>query len=73
MIMVGALILSLGVGYELTSMDEYEKNPWKGLFQIEYVMKGYSIGFLHTSRTQDGFDGDKFDQDLIYIKRDFDL
>lgn len=71
--LAGALILSLGVGYEITDMPRYEKNPWKGIMQLEYVMRDYSVGIIHSSRTQDGFKGSNFDQNMLYIKRDFNL
>ena len=58
-------------------IDEITKQAfeimWKGIIQIEQTNGDFSYGFLHSSKMKDGLEKGEDDQNIIYIKKSFNL
>lgn len=72
-LILSALFLSVGIGYDVEDDYTFEQRDWKGIIQIEQTQGSYSYGFWHSSQINNGFKGNPEDQNIIYIKKNFDI
>lgn len=67
------LVLSFGLGYDFEDDSTFESRDWKGIIQIEQTVGSYSFGYWHSSQINNGLYGNPEDQNIIYIKKSFNL
>lgn len=74
MILLIALELSLGLGFDIGGKYQASKDGFKGIIQIEEQLQdGYTAGFWHSSELDNGFKGNVHDENIFYIKKTFYL